>query len=1130
MAPNRKRLIASLFLVMILCIAGVVYVATFHMKDLQRMVRELVAESFGDHVVIEQIQVRFFPYPQLDLMNVSLIDPRHGVQIFRASHIQLDVSFLSLLQDTPMPNALFIQGAFIYVTRNEKGEWNYLNFFQREAAGQVGIGAWLSGRSLQLTNGSIHLEDRYQRESAFILQAEEVELQVEQLVLDGSAEIFLSARLSEQETGAMISSYGTIRHIGGFLAAESTVRSHISPQVDLHARMDLDRQTLLQLADLFNVREVPTGLQGRTKVQGQIHFAPGLEGYDVDVSDLSVLTDSIDLNAQLSVMGLLRPEPPTFSGQWTNAPVAIQHVLQLLPAGFISSELSDAIHHETIKGKIQTISASFAGSPDKEAGYSLTGTFHVSEGAVDFGPKPEKIEEITCTIHVQPKQIRWSDFHGQYEQIPLTQGEGMIVFADQGPWLTAEFGGKVSSKKLVDLMKPMLPWNASRNSRESLQGKAGKGLLTVRLAGPLNTPQGIIFQSAEYHPEQITIQLPGVPDPLTRIEGRLVLSQEDLRFENVRGLYGQSDFHIEGKMKFEEELYLEEVRIQGHFSDNDLFGLFPNQVSSAQKMISGEADYIIIVNGNLHDHTMRGRMALQGMEILLPGILRKAPALAGNLDFHVRAGSDDRFTFERMVLTLPSVRFAGKGDFYYGQTLTFNASLTAEPIRFASLPPELELFDKTISSGTLEGELNFQGEGNDWRSWNKSGWVTLTDGVIQVEGGDSLISQVTIQVTLNGHTAELKRFLWNFEENPIQAMGIIRTWDSKPNMNLALTAPQFNIDRFLQKDQGSPFRDFLETIAQTAKVAGTLRFGRASYRNLNVQNLTGRLRIENGIIHVDRLRGTADKGTIQGRLFMHLPVQQPATIQTWFKVHALPMLTLQRAFFDEETLKKRKQLITGLLSVEGTLQGNGKNPHGVLPTLKGTLKFSIVDGRIKRGVVIPKILALMNLPGMLQGTVDLEKDGYPFDRQSGTVSVADGRIVSKDIVIDGPILKMTAAGQYDLGNDDLDVVVVASPLSPYFELLQKIPLVHLLFDGEERGVDLVMFSVKGPLHAATIEPMTVESVAFGLTGFAKLALSILKNTLTLPQKLLFLGEETAPDSESIPPTEEESTDSFIESY
>ena len=1129
MSSKRKSLIPILLLIMIVCVVGVVYLATFHTEDMQVVVRDLVTRSLGDHVVIEHIRVGFSPYPHLELRDVSIQDPEQGTPVFQATHIQLDLNFLYFVQDIPMPHALIIEHSVFNLRRDENGQWNYLNVLQGGSSGQVEIGAWFLGRSLKLTNGTVHLEDRYRRESAFIIHAEDVELQVEQLVWDGPTEMFLSARFSEEGTGSVLSVYGTLQDIGGFLKEGTTPGHDASPQFDIHARMDLDRETLVQLANFFDVHEVPIGLQGRTKVQGHLHFAPGIDGYDLSVSDLVVLTDSIDLNSEIGVKGLWRPEPPTFSGQWSSAPVAIQHLPQLLPEGLIPPELSDAIHRQSVSGKIQAVSATFTGSSRKEAGYTLTGKFQLSEGRLDLGPKLGTVKEMTCTINVGADEIRFFDFHGQYEELPVTQGEGMIVFAERGPWLTTEFEGQVSASKIIGLMQTIAGWSLPQRPEEALQGKAGNGLLRLRFAGPLKDPQAIAFQSAEYHPERIAMQLPGLRMPLTRVEGIFAISENHLRFENVTGLYGDSDFHIQGTIALEGESYADDLRIQGHFSDSDLRTLLSGPALPTQETISGKSQYLLMVAGQLRSPSVKGRISLQGLEIHLPGILYKPSSLAGNLDFYVRVGKKHQFTFESMALSLPSVRLTGKGKFHYDQTLTFNASLTAEPIRFESLPPDLELFEKTISSGTMEGVVHLWGTGGDWRSWSKSGQVTLTNGVVNIEGVRSPISRVALQVKLAGHAAELKRFQWNLENSQTQAKGFILAWDSRPNVKLSLTATRFDLDLLLPRDkQRSPLREFLEMIANTAKVSARLQFNRASYRNLKVRNLSGQLNINRGIIRIDRIHGKTDNGTIQGRVSVNLPVQQPAAVKTWFSINSIPLLTLEKTLLDKQTLDER--LMTGLMTMEGTLQGHGRNPLGVLPTLKGTLKLTIKDGRIKRGVVIPKILALMNLPSVLQGKVDLEKDGYPFDRQSGTFAIVDGRIVSTDMVMDGPVVKMTAAGQYDLVNDDLDVMTAVSPLGSYFELLKEIPLVHLLLDDEEQGIDLAMFSVKGPFRNPVIEPLAVESVAFGLKGFGKLALSILKNTITLPQKILFSEDNEEAGDSSHESKKQESEDTSMETY
>ena len=105
--------------------------------------------------------------------------------------------------------------------------------------------------------------------------------------------------------------------------------------------------------------------------------------------------------------------------------------------------------------------------------------------------------------------------------------------------------------------------------------------------------------------------------------------------------------------------------------------------------------------------------------------------------------------------------------------------------------------------------------------------------------------------------------------------------------------------------------------------------------------------------------------------------------------------------------------------------------------------------------------------------------------------------------MDGPILKLRGAGSYNLVQDQLDLAVAASPLGPYFNLLREIPLFGLLLDGEQKGIDMALFDVKGSISDPIITPLPLESFAAGLTGFAELALNVLKNTVTLPTDILF---------------------------
>ena len=288
--------------------------------------------------------------------------------------------------------------------------------------------------------------------------------------------------------------------------------------------------------------------------------------------------------------------------------------------------------------------------------------------------------------------------------------------------------------------------------------------------------------------------------------------------------------------------------------------------------------------------------------------------------------------------------------------------------------------DGAIRSGLLELFLDVKGEGPDWRQWQKNGWIALTDGVVTVKGLEAPLTHLFLRVKLTGHTAEVKRLEFRLEDSEARVVGAIQNWETHPFVKLTMTAPQFDIDLLIPKGERSPLRDFLEHVAETSGVFGQLHFDRAWYKELQFQDLTGRIRIQDGMVRVYQIKGKVEQGEVGGGLEVHLPKGRPATVKTRLDFSRVPVEKVWRSFIDEEYWEER--LLTGALSVQGTIEGHGHDVRGVLPTVKGKVKMVIEDGRIQRGTVVPKILALMNLPTVLQGKVDLRKKGYPYDRQS----------------------------------------------------------------------------------------------------------------------------------------------------
>jgi len=82
------------------------------------------------------------------------------------------------------------------------------------------------------------------------------------------------------------------------------------------------------------------------------------------------------------------------------------------------------------------------------------------------------------------------------------------------------------------------------------------------------------------------------------------------------------------------------------------------------------------------------------------------------------------------------------------------------------------------------------------------------------------------------------------------------------------------------------------------------------------------------------------------------------------------------------------------------------------------------------------------------------------------------------------------------------LALAVSPLAAYSDLIGKIPLFGPLLSGERPGLSTALFEAKGPLRDPEVSYLPLESFAKGLTGYPRLAIDVLVNTIKLPETAL----------------------------
>jgi AsmA-like C-terminal region/AsmA family len=187
-------------------------------------------------------------------------------------------------------------------------------------------------------------------------------------------------------------------------------------------------------------------------------------------------------------------------------------------------------------------------------------------------------------------------------------------------------------------------------------------------------------------------------------------------------------------------------------------------------------------------------------------------------------------------------------------------------------------------------------------------------------------------------------------------------------------------------------------------------------------------------------------------------------------------------------------LIEGKFLLDADMWAEGKkDPLG--ESSEGSLLFISKNGRIHRWTLLSQLFGTLNVIGLLQGKFpDFTEEGFKYDQFIITGELRDGYIYLKEVVIDGPAMKIVGEGRIDLVKGEADIVVLLAPLKTVDTVLSHIPLVGRIVTGKNGTFISVPFSVTGPLDNPKVTVVPPEAVGSGLWG-------VLKRTLETPVDL-----------------------------
>jgi hypothetical protein len=807
----------------------------------------------------------------------------------------------------------------------------------------------------------------------------------------------------------------------------------------------------------------------------------------------------------------LTPQP-TFAFTFAASPIQLSQLLTTVPAEWVHPRLPAIIQDREIDGMLEVVSATVTGSSVAGPQLSLTGEFRVKQGQALIGGSHVPAKDLAAVVSVEAGRLRVSNLSGLYGTIHMNGSKALVTFLEAGPWLEMDITGEMAAADLLQFLAKTVKSEQLSRVLAASREVEGNAAPTFRMVGPLDQPGGVTFAGGEITVQRVSLTHPSLPERVTALQGRFVLSDGGTLFDQVTGHLGDLALQISGGITGGSGSTFQDFLIRVNGDADHMAKLLPSKAIPAG-MIDGLVNGAVVLTGPTVSPHIRGEVVLTESKVTLPGLVEKPIGAQATVEFEGMIPQASGVLLDRLELSVPPIRLTVKGKIQLGERFSIDAALSTGTLLLSRVPEWIA--KGGFEAGNIELSLDMKGKGLDWKAWRTTGWLALTNGLMNAKGAEGPIQDLYVRVHFVKNGAEIKRLSFRLLDSDVALEGTIRNWAAKPTITAKIESNQMDLDLLIPKGQRSPIREFLETLAATSKVQATASMARGHYKHLKFGSLSARIMIQDGVLDLDRVSGQSTNGEVAGRIVVQLPRKEPADVE--IAVRATGLLV-------EDVLKLaggKGGGITGEARVAGTILGHGKNPHGLYPTLNGKVEVLLENGRIFKSQerAVWKIISILNLPAVLQGKVDLEKDGLPYNKISATVLARNGLFETENLIIDSPIVKITAAGNYDLPTDQIDMVWAVSPFGSYSQFLKTIPLFGRIFAGDRKGVATALFSVKGSIEDPEVTYLPMKSFATGVTGLAQLAFDILKNTVMLPIDLMTPDEEKGADKDTIPAPE-----------
>src|SRR2546422_2062137 len=251
------------------------------------------------------------------------------------------------------------------------------------------------------------------------------------------------------------------------------------------------------------------------------------------------------------------------------------------------------------------------------------------------------------------------------------------------------------------------------------------------MVGPLDQPGGVTFAGGEITVQRVSLTHPSLPERVTALQGRFVLSDGGTQFDQVTGHFGDLALQISGGITGGSSSTFQDFLIRVKGDADHMAKLLPSKAIPAG-MIDGLVNGAVVLTGPTLSPHIRGEVVLTESKVTLPDLVEKPIGAQATVEFEGMIPQASGVLLDRLELSVPPIRLPIKGKIQLGERFSIDAALSTGTLLLSRVPEWIA--KGGFEAGEIEMCLEMKGEGPEREAWGTTAGHEVAKRVLKPGG------------------------------------------------------------------------------------------------------------------------------------------------------------------------------------------------------------------------------------------------------------------------------------------------------------------------------------------------------------------------------------------------------------